>query len=50
LFDIQGKILQSRKITEQKTNIAMSHLVPSVYFMKITEGQKELKTFKIIKN
>lgn len=50
LYDIQGKLLQSHKITEPKTNIVMSHLVPSVYFIKVTEGQKELKIFKIIKN
>jgi len=50
LYNIQGKLLQSHKITEPKTNIIMSHLVPSVYFIKVTEGQKEIKTFKIIKN
>lgn len=39
LYNIQGKLLQSHKITEPKTNIIMSHLVPSVYFIKVTEGQ-----------
>ena len=50
LFDITGKLLQSQKITSNQTNIVMSNLVPATYFVKITDGSKEVKTFKIIKN
>jgi hypothetical protein len=49
LFDIQGKLLQSEKITGNQTSIIMSNLVPATYFVKVTEGNKEVKTFKIVK-
>jgi len=49
LFDITGKLLQSQKITGNQTNIAMSNLVPATYFVKVTDGSKEVKTFKIVK-
>lgn len=47
---MQGKLLQSEKITGKQTSIVMSNLVPATYFVKVTEGNKEVKTFKIIKN
>lgn len=50
LYDMNGKILQSEKITDNQTIIFMSNLFPAVYFVKIIQGNKEVKTFKIIKN
>jgi len=50
LYDMNGKILQSEKITGNQTIIFMSNLFPAVYFVKIMQGNKEVKTFKIIKN
>jgi hypothetical protein len=50
LYDIKGKILQIEKITGDKTSIAMGNLVPGTYFVKVIQGNKEVKTFKIIKN
>lgn len=55
LFDISGKLLKNKKITGNETSIDMSNLVSAIYFLKIvkTQGiasQKEVKTFKIIKN
>jgi len=50
LYDNHGKILQSEKITGNQTNIVMSNLVPANYFVKVMQGNKELKSFKIIKN
>ncbi len=49
LYDMQGKLLQSEKITGNQTNIAMSNLVPATYFVKVIQNNKEVKTFKIIK-
>ena len=49
LYDMQGKLLQSEKITSNQTSIVMSNLVPAIYFVKVTEGNKEVKTFKVIK-
>ena len=50
LFDISGKLLETKKLEGNETNIVMSNLVPATYFVKITDGNKEVKTFKIIKN
>jgi hypothetical protein len=50
LYDLNGKLLQNEKITGTQTSIIMSNLVPSAYFVKVIQGTKEVKTFKIIKN
>ena len=50
LFDISGKLLETKKLEGNQTNIVMSNLVPAIYFVKVTDGNKEVKTFKIIKN
>lgn len=50
LYDIQGKLLQNEKITGNQTTIAMSTLGPATYFLKVVQGNKEVKTLKIIKN
>ena len=50
LYDMNGKLLQNEKITVNQTSIVMSNLVPATYFVKVTQGNKEVKTFKIIKN
>jgi len=50
LYDMNGKLLQNEKITGNQTSIVMSNLVVATYFVKIIQGNKEIKTFKIIKN
>lgn len=50
LYDMQGKLLHDKKITSKQTNVAISNLVPATYFVKVIQGNKEVKTFKIIKN
>lgn len=50
LYDMNGKLLQSEKISGNQTSIVMSNLAPSLYFVKVIQGNKEVKTFKIIKN
>ncbi|MGB4260925.1 MAG: T9SS type A sorting domain-containing protein, partial [Candidatus Cloacimonas acidaminovorans] len=50
LYDMNGKLLQSEKITGNQTSIVMSNLVPANYFVKVIQANKEVKTFKIIKN
>ncbi|MDD3741458.1 MAG: T9SS type A sorting domain-containing protein [Bacteroidales bacterium] len=50
LYDMNGKLLQSEKITGTQTSIVMSNLVPANYFVKVIKGNDEVKTFKIIKN
>lgn len=50
LYDNQGKLLKSEKITDQQSRIGMSSLIASSYFVKVFNNSTELKTFKIIKN
>jgi hypothetical protein len=50
LYDINGKLLQTEKIEGSETSIVMSGLVSNIYLVKIVQGNKEAKTFKIIKN
>ncbi len=50
LSDISGKLLENKKLTNNETSIDMKNLVPSIYFLKVTSNNKEVITFKIIKN
>lgn len=50
LYQINGKILETKKIENIETSILMVHLAAGIYFLKITEQNKEIKTFQIIKN
>ena len=50
LYDMSGKLLQSEKITGNQTSIVMSNLLPAAYIVKVVQGNKEVKIFKIIKN
>jgi hypothetical protein len=49
LFDLNGKLLESKKVEDSETRIAMSNLIPATYFLKVIQNNKEIKTFKIIK-
>jgi hypothetical protein len=55
LYDMNGKLLQTKKLTGTETQIDMNSYVPATYFVKVivkTQGivSQEVKTFKIIKN
>lgn len=50
LYDNQGKLLQNEKITNNQTSIVLSNLAPATYFIKIKQRNKEIITYKIIKN
>jgi len=50
LYDMQGKLLQNEIINDSHTRIAMNNLATAVYFVKVFQNNKEVKTFKIIKN
>jgi hypothetical protein len=49
LYEINGKLLVRKKLIDTKTIISMANLAPATYFLKITDNQKVIKTFKIIK-
>ena len=50
LYDMSGKVIESNKITSITETIRMENLPSSTYFLKVTNNNKEVKTFKIIKN
>jgi hypothetical protein len=50
LYDINGNLLRTVKIEGQETIISMQTLLPSTYFLKVTDNKKVIKTFEIIKN
>lgn len=51
LYDITGKLIESKKITNSIETIQMEVLPKAIYFLKVvSKNNKELKTFKIIKN
>lgn len=49
LYDLNGKILQNKKITVSQTSIAMGNLIPANYFVTVMQNNKKIRTFKIIK-
>ncbi|MFH7015340.1 T9SS type A sorting domain-containing protein [Flavobacterium sp. FlaQc-47] len=50
LFDITGKtVSQNLKITASETKISMQKLHQGIYFLSVNDGNKTIKTFKIIK-
>ena len=50
LYDNNGSLLLDNKVEGSETSIIMNNLVPAIYFLKVTDNKKVVKTFKIIKN
>lgn len=50
LYDVSGKHLESKKMENNETTIVMENYASGLYFLEVNENNKELKTFKIIKN
>lgn len=50
LISMNGAVLQNQKITSAMSLIQFKELPVGVYLLKITKENKEIKTFKIIKN
>jgi len=50
LFDINGKRFDTKKLEGNEITISMEQYVAGTYFLKIIENNREVKTFKIIKN
>jgi hypothetical protein len=54
LYDMNGRLLQTDRITQDQTTIDVSTLKPAVYFLRVIKTQEntpaEIKLFKIIKN
>jgi len=50
LYDLQGKVIENKKVTADNTTIKMEALSKATYFLKVIDNNKTVKTFKIIKN
>ncbi len=50
LYNINGNLLQTIKVESNVTLISIQSNLPGTYILKITQANKEIKTFKIIKN
>jgi len=50
LYDTYGKLLESKKATGKQTQLDLTRYKPAVYFLKVTDQDKEIKTFKIVKH
>ncbi len=50
LYDIKDSLLQKGKIVNNETVIPTGNFLPASYLLQVSDNQKEVKTFKIIKN
>ena len=49
LYNMNGTLLEQKKIESNQSGIAMKHLVSGVYFLRVTKGNQDFRVFKIIK-
>lgn len=50
LYDVSGSLILNGEILSKETVIQAGDLTPAAYYLRINDTQKEVKTFKIIKN
>ena len=50
LYDLNGKLLETKNITNSETKIVIENYASTLLFLKIIKDKKELKTYKITKN
>jgi len=50
LFDVQGKLLESKPISKNQLEINTTNFIAGTYFLNITQESKKIQSFKIIKN
>lgn len=51
VYDINGKLIESKKIVANQSNINLSALAAATYMVKVIgTNNQELKSFKVIKN
>ena len=49
LFDLNGRLMENKKVTGSETIINMVRFSAGTYFLKIVDNNQDVKTFKIIK-
>ena len=50
LFDMHGKLLKNNSLTNNSTKIKMEEFAEATYILKITDNNKIVKSYKIIKH
>ena len=50
LYDANGKLLSSNTVGSAETQIEVAYLAAAHYFLKVSDGNQEIKNFKIIKS
>jgi hypothetical protein len=50
LYDINGKVLEQKKLESDITAINMDNYPAGVYLLKVIQLEKEIKTFEIVKH
>jgi hypothetical protein len=50
LIDLQGRLIENKKVTANSTTISMEALPEAMYFLNVTKDNQIIKTFKIVKN
>jgi hypothetical protein len=49
LYSLNGQLLETKKIETNETQINITNLENSIYFLKINQNNKEIKIFKLLK-
>ncbi len=49
IYDMNGVMLQDQKVDSEETEIFLQELSSSIYFLKIMDGNREIKVFKMIR-
>ena len=50
LYDMNGMMVQTLKVDSEETTFPMQEFLSSVYILRVTQGNREVKSFKIIKH
>lgn len=50
LYDLSGRLIMNQKVKGNETIIRMDMLVDAMYLLKVNRNNREVQTFKIIKN
>lgn len=49
LYDLNGKIISHKPVTDSQTEISLDGLPAAIYFLHVVRDNSEIKVFKIIK-
>ena len=49
LYDLEGKVIESKKVVSNSSNISLEGQPTATYFLNIVKDNKIIKTFKVIK-